>query len=343
MRLSVVVPCFNEQDTVEEMAAALREILPKVTSDFEVIFVDDGSLDGTLNVLRRAAMLDPRLRYVALSRNFGKDAAMLAGLGEATGDAVAIMDADLQHPPEMLGDMLALLDKGYDQVVACRTRNGESWLRRISSWLYYRLVNNMVDVELKDGIGDYRMLSRRAVDAVRSLGEYNRFSKGLFAWIGFDTATIAYRGVARERGKSKFTPHKLVNYGIDGLISFNNKPLRLAIYVGGVVMLLSFGYAVVVVGDSLIEGVDTPGYTTLMAGVSGLGGLQLFLLGVIGEYLGRIYYETKGRPHFLVKEASRSALPGVRTVWGTQAATSTLDHQDALRRENQSESESARP
>jgi polyisoprenyl-phosphate glycosyltransferase len=306
MRVSVIVPCFNEEATVEPLSAALTRVLPGIVSDFEVIFVDDGSQDRTLAALREIAMRDARFRYLALSRNFGKDAAMLAGMAEATGDAVAIMDSDLQHPPELLGDMLQLLDKGFDQAVAVRTRHGEPWPRRIVTRLYYMLVNNMVDVELKDGVGDYRVLSRRAVNALLSLNEYNRFSKGLFAWIGFDTATVMHQGVRREVGRSKFTSRKLINYGIDGLISFNNKPLRLAIYIGGVITLLSLAFGAEVVVDSLVNGVDTPGYTTLMAGISGLGGLQLFLLGVIGEYLGRIYYETKRRPHFLIKESSHT-------------------------------------
>ena len=304
MRLSVVVPCFNEEQSVERLAEALRETLEPVTADFEVVLVDDGSRDATLEAMRRVRWSDPRFSYVALSRNFGKDAAMLAGMSRATGDAVAIMDADLQHPPELLADMLTLLGNGFDQVVARRDRDGEALLRRLFSRLYYRVVNKMVDVDLADGVGDFRMLSRRAVNALLSLGEYNRFSKGLFAWIGFDTATITQRNVRRQHGSSKFTPSKLINYGIDGLISFNNKPLRVAIYAGVIVMLLSFGYAADVLIDSAVTGVDVPGYTTLMTGVAGLGGLQLMLLGVIGEYMGRIYYETKRRPHFLVKEAS---------------------------------------
>lgn len=304
MRLSVIVPCFNEEETVGPLTAALTAVLGGITSEFEVIFVDDGSKDGTLAALREIGMRDPRFQYLALSRNFGKDAAMLAGLGKATGDAVAIMDADLQHPPELLGDMLVLLDKGFDQVVAVRTRHGEGWRRRIASRLYYRMVNKLVDIELTDGVGDYRMLSRRAVNALLSLDEYNRFSKGLFSWIGFDTATITYQGVPREFGRSKFTSRRLINYGIDGMISFNNKPLRLAIYLGGIITLFSFAFGAEVIIESFVNGVATPGYPTLMAGISGLGGLQLFLLGVIGEYLGRIYYETKRRPHYLIKESS---------------------------------------
>jgi glycosyltransferase involved in cell wall biosynthesis len=312
MRLSVVVPCFNEEQSVERLAEAVRGALEPSTTDFEVLLVDDGSADGTLEALRQIRREDPRFGYVALSRNFGKDAAMLAGLSRAGGDAVAVLDADLQHPPELLVQMLDLLDSGFDQVVARRDRNGEAPLRRWCSRLYYRAVNRFVDVDLVDGVGDFRMLSRRAVDALLSLGEYNRFSKGLFSWIGFDTATITQPNVPRAEGTSKFTPGKLVNYGIDGLVSFNDRPLRAAIYAGIAVMLLAFGYAAEVLAESAIDGVDVPGYTTLMTGVAGLGGLQLMLLGVIGEYLGRIYYETKRRPHFLVKETSEdlgAALP----------------------------------
>lgn len=304
MRLSVVVPCFNEEQSVERLAEAVRGALEPATTDFEVLLVDDGSADGTLDALREIRRDDPRFGYVALSRNFGKDAAMLAGLSRAEGDAVAVLDADLQHPPELLVQMLDLLDSGFDQVVARRDRDGEALLRRWASRLYYRAVNRFVDVDLVDGVGDFRMLSRRAVDALLSLGEYNRFSKGLFSWIGFDTATITQPNVPRAEGTSKFTPGKLVNYGIDGLVSFNDRPLRAAIYAGIAVMLLAFGYAAEVLAESAIDGVDVPGYTTLMTGVAGLGGLQLMLLGVIGEYLGRIYYETKRRPHFLVKETS---------------------------------------
>ncbi|GGM47810.1 glycosyl transferase [Longimycelium tulufanense] len=304
MRLSVVVPCFNEERGIERLHAALVAVLPDITEDFEVLLVDDGSRDGTLPAMRRVCVSDPRFRYIALSRNFGKEAAMLAGLTHATGDAVAIMDADLQHPPELLSQMIELLGSGYDQVIARRTRQGEAPVRRGLSRLYYRVINKVVDVELEDGVGDFRVLSRRAVRALLSLGEYNRFSKGLFSWIGFDTATVDYENVQREQGESKWTLRKLLNYGIDGVVSFNNKPLRAAIYLGGLVTLLSFAYAGWVVVDSLVSGVEVPGYATTMLGVAGLGGLQLLFLGVIGEYLGRIYYETKRRPHYLVKESS---------------------------------------
>ncbi|MCE7002386.1 glycosyltransferase family 2 protein [Kibdelosporangium philippinense] len=304
MRLSVVVPCFNEENGLAGLHARLNDVLPMVTHDFEIVMVDDGSSDQTLARMRELASEDPHVRYVALSRNFGKESAMLAGLSHADGDVVAIMDADLQHPPELLGQMIELLGKGYDQVVARRNRKGEKRLRALSSKAYYKMMNRLVDVRLRDGEGDYRVMTRRAVNALLSLGEYNRFSKGLFAWIGFDTAVIDYQNVQRCTGQTKWTFRKLLNYGIDGVVSFNNRPLRLAVYLGLIVTLLAFFYAGYVVVDVLASGVDAPGYATLMVGVSVLGGLQLLFLGIIGEYVGRIYYESKRRPHFLVKETS---------------------------------------
>jgi glycosyltransferase involved in cell wall biosynthesis len=304
VRLSVVVPCFNEEQGLAGLHAELSAVLPTVTTDFEVVLVDDGSTDQTIGAMRDLAAADPHVRYVALSRNFGKEAAMLAGLHEAEGDVVVIMDADLQHPPELITQMVDLLATGYDQVVARRDRKGEGRLRRVSSKTYYRMMNRLVDVRLRDGEGDFRVMSRRAVDALLSLGEYNRFSKGLFAWIGFDTAVIDYENRQRQSGRSKWTLGKLLNYGIDGVVSFNNRPLRLAVWIGLVVTVLAFAYAGYVIIDTVVSGIDAPGYATLMVGIAGIGGLQLLFLGIVGEYVGRIYYEAKRRPHFLVKETS---------------------------------------
>jgi glycosyltransferase involved in cell wall biosynthesis len=326
MRLSVVIPCFNEEHGLAGLHEALLRVLPGVAEDFEVLLVDDGSQDGTLGGLRTLAERDHRFKYLALSRNFGKEAAMLAGLSQATGEVVAIMDADLQHPPALLGKMVELLAGGYDQVVARRTRDGDATMRKLVSRLYYRLINKVVDVELEDGVGDFRVLTRRAVQALLSLGEYNRFSKGLFAWIGFDTAVIDYENVARVSGQSAWTLRKLLNYGIDGVVSFNNRPLRLAIYLGGLVTALAFCYAGWLLVHVLRDGIDVPGYLTIMFGVLGLGGLQLLFLGVIGEYLGRIYSESKQRPHFLIKEASGPATMPVTVPLGREVAEHAAEH-----------------
>lgn len=326
MRLSVVVPCFNEELTLWHLHEALVGVLSAITDDFEVLLVDDGSRDNSLGVMRKITSHDSRFRYLALSRNFGKEAAMLAGLSQATGELVAILDADLQHPPELLEQMVLLARSGYDQVVARRTRSGDGRMRTFIARRYYKLMNKLVDVELTDGVGDFRVLSRRAVDALLALGEYNRFSKGLFSWIGFDTAVVDYENVPRAHGKSKWSLRKLMNYGIDGVVSFNHKPLRLAIYIGLTVSLLAFAYAAWVIVDAIRTGIDAPGYVTLMCGVIGLGGLQLVFLGVIGEYLGRIYYETKRRPHFLVKESSEGSDMPVAIALGPEAAEHAVEH-----------------
>lgn len=305
MRLSVVVPCYNEEAVVDLFDSTIRKTLDALTVDYELCYVDDGSADDTLGRLRRIAAEHPgSTRYVSFSRNFGKEAGMLAGLREATGDAVVLMDADLQHPPELIERMLELYDRGHDQVVARRSRTGDRPLRTAISKLYYQLVNRWVDVELQDGVGDFRLLSRPAVDALLSLPEYNRFSKGLFSWIGFDTVTFDYENVAREAGETKWRFGALLNYGIDGLISFNNRPLRIGIYLGLALVGVAALYAAWITGAALIDGVDSPGYVTLIVAIVGLGGLQMVMLGLIGEYIGRIYYETKRRPHFLVRETN---------------------------------------
>lgn len=315
-KLSVVVPCYNEEAVIDSFDVEIRKVLDALPVEYEVCYVDDGSRDGTLGRLRKiAAVHGERTRYVSFSRNFGKEAGMLAGLRETTGDAVVIMDADLQHPPELIATMLDLYGQGHDQIIARRTREGDKKVRSAFSRLYYRGVNRWVDVELTDGVGDFRMLSRPAVDALLSLPEYNRFSKGLFSWIGFDTVHFDYRNAQREAGETKWKFGSLLNYGMDGLISFNNRPLRIGIWLGVSLVALTGLYALWITAMAITNGVESPGYVTLVAIITGLGGVQMIMLGLIGEYIGRIYYETKRRPHFLVKEAhgAERADGGVRT------------------------------
>ncbi|MFC4105153.1 glycosyltransferase family 2 protein [Micromonospora zhanjiangensis] len=304
LRLSLVIPCYNEEASIERLYDAVSRTIAAVGDDVEpeIVFVDDGSDDGTLRVLRHLAAGHPEVRYTSLSRNFGKEAAMLAGLERATGDAVVIMDADLQHPPELLRTMIELHRQGFDQVIARRDRRGDKLVRTLASRAFYRLVNAWVDVELVDGAGDFRLLSRRAVEALLSLPEYNRFSKGLYAWIGFNTATFTYANEARQAGKSRWTIGKLFNYALDGMLSFNNRPLRGAVYMGLLLTTVAVGYMIWVIGMAVVHGIDAPGYVTIIASVIGLGGIQMTTLGVIGEYVGRIYYETKRRPHYLIRE-----------------------------------------
>jgi glycosyltransferase involved in cell wall biosynthesis len=327
MRLSIVVPCYNEEAVIDLFDLRIRETLDALTIDYELCYVDDGSKDGTLERLRGIARNNQgSTRYVSFSRNFGKEAGMLAGLREATGDAVVVMDADLQHPPELIARMVEAYHLGHDQVIARRTREGDKKMRSAVSRLYYRMINKWVDVELTDGVGDFRLLSRQAVDALLSMPEYNRFSKGLFSWIGFDTVTFDYRNAAREAGETKWRFGALINYGMDGLISFNNRPLRLAIYAGLGLAGLAAAYAAVITVLAIIQGPSAPGYVTLLIAITGLGGLQMMMLGLIGEYIGRIYYETKRRPHFLVKETNA---PRAFRV-GDQATAPAGEAQDRL-------------
>ncbi|MCS0636728.1 glycosyltransferase family 2 protein [Streptomyces sp. LP05-1] len=302
MNLSVVVPCFNESEVIDAFHGALLAALEPTGETFEICYVDDGSADPTRDRLRALAAGDPRVRYTSFSRNFGKESAMLAGLRMTRGEAVVLMDADLQHPPELLPRMLELRRHGYDQVVARRDRTGEGAVRTAFSRAYYRLVRGFMDVEIADGSGDFRLLSRRAVDAVLTLPESNRFSKGLFSWIGFDTVTFAYQNAERAAGQSKWGGRRLLNYGIDGLLSFNSRPLRLAIHGGLWLFLSALVYALWIIANVLLNGVDTPGYATLITAVVALSGIQLATLGVIGEYVGRIYHEAKRRPHYVVRE-----------------------------------------
>ncbi|WP_420176950.1 glycosyltransferase family 2 protein [Luteococcus sp. OSA5] len=304
--LSVVVPCYQEAANLPRLHEALVEMSAQLdAAEIEVILVNDGSLDNTFEVAWKIAQDDPRVRVLSFSRNFGKEAAMLAGLREARGEAVVILDADLQHPPELIPRMLQTLQAtGAGQVVAKRDRRGDPVLRSLLSRIYYRLVNSMIDVRLEDGVGDFRMLSRRAVDALLELAERNRFSKGLFAWIGFRTETIEYRNVGRGAGASSWSLGSLVNYGIDGVISFNDRPLRLLAGLGGFTALGGLLYLLWLILNWWRAGVDTPGYITTIAVMTILGGIQLLSVALVGEYVGRIYAEVKARPHYIVEHDS---------------------------------------
>ncbi|MDX2937593.1 glycosyltransferase family 2 protein [Streptomyces ipomoeae] len=322
MLISIVAPCYNEEAVLarfhEQVQKVAEELLP-LGHDMEFVYVDDGSRDRTLAVLKQLADLDARVRYVSFSRNFGKEAALLAGLRHSSGDAVIVMDADLQHPPELIARMVSLREQGYDQVIARRTRTGDRFLRTATARLYYRLVNRVVDVELVDGVGDFRLLSRRVVDSVLDLTEYNRFSKGLFAWVGFPSTVFEYENAVREHGRSSWSFKSLLNYGLDGLLSFNNRPLRAALHLGLCLFVCAGLYTTWIVGAALINGVETPGYVTIITAITALAGVQMIMLGVIGEYTGRIYYEVKGRPHFLVKATN------VKQGEGRAACTTTKD------------------
>ncbi|MEU4031963.1 glycosyltransferase [Streptomyces anulatus] len=311
-QLSVVVPCFNEAAVIERFHAAVGAVLDTSGIDSEICYVDDGSTDRTRDLIDGLGASDHRVRYSVLSRNFGKEAAMLAGLRMSRGRAVVIMDADLQHPPDLIPHMLELHRRGYDQVIPRRDREGEGAVRTVLSRSYYAVVRHLMDVKVLDGAGDFRLLSRQAVDTVLSLPETNRFSKGIFSWIGFTTATFTYHNAQRLAGSSKWGSRRLLNYGIDGLLSFNDRPLRLAIYAGFWCLLAAVVYAAWVGFDVALHGATVPGYATLLMVVVGVGGIQLITLGIIGEYVGRIYHEVKRRPPFVVRETDEHPAPRPR-------------------------------
>lgn len=298
---SLVVPCYKEADNLVELHRRCMAALASPTRDVELILVNDGSPDNTLEVAEALAREDPRVRVLGFSRNFGKEAAMLAGLRAARGDAVVIMDGDLQHPPELLRQMADHMEAGLaDQVVARRDRSGDPRVRTALSHLFYVAMNRFGKMHVTDGEGDFRMMSRKALDALLELTERNRFSKGLFSWIGFPTDVIEYQNVQRTAGASSWTLRSLFNYAIDGLIAFNERPLRFVIHLGMLCLTLAVLYLIWLVVEWIQHGVQVPGYLTTIAVIVFLSGVQMVCLGVVGEYVGRTYTETKKRPHYIV-------------------------------------------
>lgn len=302
--LSVIVPCYNEAKVLDDFHEELEAQLAEIGSnyDHEIIYINDGSTDASLHIIKGLSEEDSRVRYISLSRNFGKESAMLAGLEYAEGDCAVIMDADLQHPPELIPEMLVQYELGFDQVIAKRDRKGDPARSRLFARWYYKLVNLVVDVKMEDGAGDFRLLSRRAIEAVLALKEANRFSKGIFSWVGFNQTYIEYENRQRAADVSHWSFRKLLRYGIDGVVSFNVQPLRVCVYMGVSLLALSMLYLLYLLVQIILHGVDVPGYFTTIAMISVIGGVQLVSLGVIGEYVGRIYAEVKKRPAYIVAE-----------------------------------------
>lgn len=301
----MVVPCHNEAACLPDLVPAIVDAVRAAGCVPEVVLVDDGSTDDTLAVMRALSADDPGVTFLSFSRNFGKEPAMYAGLQRTTGQEIVIMDGDGQHPPEMIPRLLAeQRSTGADQVVARRDRAGDPRLRSFASRLFYRVSNRLTEVDLVSGDGDFRLLTRRAADAVLALAETNRFSKGIFAWIGFGTAVVQYPNQARSQGSSRWNRSRLVNYGIEGLMSFNSRPLRVVIHAGWLAVILAVGYLIWLLVYTALFGIRSPGYVTVIAAIVFIGGLQLISIGVVGEYVGRIFMETKRRPMFLIAEAS---------------------------------------
>lgn len=302
--VTILVPMYNEESVLELLIAELNRVIENIdTCDFELLFVDDGSTDASLSIVKNAATIDERVKYVALSRNFGKERALLAGFDHVHTDAVVVIDADLQDPPSLIPQMIELWQQGYQDVYAQRrSRSGETWLKRATSSLYYRLLQRVTRVEIQADTGDFRLLDRVCIEALQSFRESERNTKALFSWIGFRKTSISYDRDARAAGNSKFNYVKLINLAIDGLTSFTTTPLRVSGVFGFVVSIAAFVYLLVTVIKTMILGPDEAGYPSLMAVILFLGGVQLMSLGVIGEYVGRIFQESKARPVYLVGE-----------------------------------------
>jgi len=307
-RLDVVVPACNEADGIDQFHRRLADVLDSLALDCRVIYVDDGSRDATWTRVEALAHADARVVGVKLSRNFGKELAMTAGLDASDADAVIIIDADLQDPPELIGELLGRWRDGYDMVYATRLeREGETWLKRTTAAGFYRLMDWLSQTPIPRDTGDFRLLSRRAVDAVCQLRERHRFMKGLFSWVGFRHCSVPYHRDPRHSGRSKFNYWRLWNFAIEGITSFSTAPLRIATYVGVLTALFAFGLGAWVALKTLLWGDPVAGYPSLMVTVLFIGGVQLTALGVIGEYLGRLYNETKQRPLYLVEQRLATA------------------------------------
>ena len=315
VELSLVIPVKDEEEAIGVFLAQVVPILEALDDaaarSFEILFIDDGSTDRTLEVIRAANKADPRIRGLSLSRNFGKEAALSAGLDFARGLAVIPIDVDLQDPPDVIAPMVAKWRDGFDVVYGVRdNRESDSLPKRLTADLYYRAHNRLSNDKIPEHAGDFRLLDRRVVEVIKSMPERNRFMKGLFAWAGFKSAGVPYHRVERTVGTSKFNYWKLWTLAVDGITSASTVPLRVWSYLGGGVALFALGYAIFIIIRTLTSGIEVPGYASMMVAVLFLGGLQLFSLGVLGEYVGRILTEVKHRPLYVVRDTIGGGLGG---------------------------------
>lgn len=312
-KISLVVPCYNEQEALPYFLQEVRQVASEMADtwdvEFEMLFINDGSKDRTLDILREAALVDKRVRYISFSRNFGKEAAMYAGLKNATGDYVAIMDADMQDPPALLPEMYeALQSDEYDSVATRRVdRKGEPPVRSFFARCFYKIINRISDADIVDGARDFRLMKRQMVDAILSMSEYNRFSKGIFGWVGFRTKWLPYENVERVAGETKWSFWKLFKYSLQGIIAFSTAPLAISSVLGVILCFVAFLMIVVIVVKTLAFGDPVGGWPSLACITLFLGGIQLLCIGILGQYLAKTYLETKHRPIYIVAETSEGA------------------------------------
>ncbi|MBE6768646.1 MAG: glycosyltransferase family 2 protein [Ruminococcaceae bacterium] len=305
--ISIIVPCYNEQEVLPLFYRETAAVVDTMDADFEFVFIDDGSKDNTLSVLRELAATDERVFYYSFSRNFGKEAGIFAGLTYARGDYTVIMDADLQDPPTLLPAMYdAVKNEGYDAVATCRvTRKGEPPIRSFFARMFYKIINRISDADIKDGARDFRMMSRQMTDAVLAMGEYNRFSKGIFGWVGYRTKWLSYENIERAAGVTKWSFWKLLKYSLEGIINFSSVPLYISSWVGLFFCLAAFVATVFFFVRRLWFGDPVTGWASLACLITFIGGVQLFCVGVLGQYMARMYAESKKRPIFLLRETNR--------------------------------------
>lgn len=306
MKLSIIIPCYNEQDALPQFHEEVSRMLATMQCDYELLFVDDGSRDGTLNILRELSNADNHVSYLSFSRNFGKESAMYAGFERTDGDYVAVMDADLQDPPSLLPKMLEILLSGeYDSVATRRiNRYGEPPLRSWFARIFYRIVNKISDAEIADGARDFRLMHRKVAESIVAMGEYNRFSKGIYGWIGYRTYWLPYENVERVAGQTKWNFRKLFSYAIDGIINFSQVPLNIASWLGVLITIVALVMVAFIVVRKIMFGDPVAGWASTICVILFIGGIQSFCIGILGRYIAKIYMETKHRPLYFIAEAS---------------------------------------
>lgn len=306
MLISLIVPCYNEQEALPIFYEETKKVLDTMQCAYEILFVNDGSKDRTLEIIKEIADKDARVSYLSFSRNFGKEAAMYAGFCNAHGDYVAVMDADMQDPPSLLPEMVAKLEEGeYDSIATRRvTRKGEPVIRSWFARMFYKLINKISDADIVDGARDFRLMKRSMVDAIVQMGEYNRFSKGIFGWIGFKTCWLPYENVNRVAGETKWSFWKLLKYAIDGVINFSQVPLSIASWTGIGMTFISFAAIIFIVVRKLLFGDPVDGWASTVCIITFIGGVQLFCMGIMGQYIAKTYMEVKKRPHYIIAETN---------------------------------------
>lgn len=305
MKISIIVPCYNEQESIGLFYEEMCRVSDEMGNDFEYIFVNDGSADSTLEIIEALAQNDSRVKYISFSRNFGKESAIYAGFSKATGDYVVMMDADLQDPPKLLPEMLKYIQQGYDSVATRRvTRKGEPPIRSFFARMFYKIINKISDVDIVDGARDYRLMTAQMKDAIVSMQEYNRFSKGIFGWVGFKTKWLEYENIERVAGETKWNFWKLFLYSLEGIIAFSTAPLVLASMFGLIFCFLAFIMILFVVVRTLVFGDPVAGWPSMVCIIFLIGGIQLLCIGIIGQYLSKTYLETKKRPKYIIKDTN---------------------------------------